>query len=71
MRYIDHCILEYIMSMRDLNHRQWHLIELLVDYDISILYHHGKSNVVADALSRKVGSIGSLPTVERPLCIDI
>ena len=35
-------------------------MELLKDYDISILYHLGKANVVADALSRKAGSIGSL-----------
>ncbi|GKB95824.1 hypothetical protein Tco_0981961 [Tanacetum coccineum] len=31
--------------------RRW--IELLSDYDCEIRYHHGKENVVADALSRK------------------
>nr|GEV85685.1 putative reverse transcriptase domain-containing protein [Tanacetum cinerariifolium] len=31
--------------------RRW--IELLSDYDCKIRYHHGKGNVVADALSRK------------------
>ena len=35
-------------------------MELLKDYDISILYHPGKANVVVDALSRKAVSVGSL-----------
>ena len=35
-------------------------MELLKDYDITILYHLGKTNVVADAISRKAGSMGSL-----------
>ncbi|XP_070054430.1 uncharacterized protein [Nicotiana tomentosiformis] len=41
---------------------------------INILYHLRKTNVVADALSRKVESMGSLafiPAVERPLAMDV
>ncbi|KAL4013416.1 hypothetical protein IC575_025586 [Cucumis melo] len=32
--------------------RRW--LELVKDYDCEILYHPGKANVVADALSRKI-----------------
>ena len=49
-------------------------MELLKDYDITILYHPGKANVVADALSRKSVSMGSLayiPVGERPLVLDV
>ncbi|WMV58831.1 hypothetical protein MTR67_052216, partial [Solanum verrucosum] len=37
----------------DLNSRQRRWIELLKDYDLSILYHSGKANLVADALGWK------------------
>ncbi|XP_039052590.1 uncharacterized protein LOC120194329 [Hibiscus syriacus] len=38
----------------ELNLRQHHFLKLLNDYDCEIDYHLGKTNVVADALSRKV-----------------
>ena len=49
-------------------------MELLKDYDITILYHPGKANVVADALSRKAGSMGSLAHLKvsrRPLSREV
>ncbi|XP_070035155.1 uncharacterized protein [Nicotiana tomentosiformis] len=58
----------------DLNLRQHRWLELLKDYDITILYYLGKENVVGDALSRKAESTGSLAFIsveERPLALDI
>ena len=58
--YTDHRSLQYVFTQKDLNLRQRTWMELLKDYDITILYHPGKANVVADALSRKAGSMGCL-----------
>ncbi|XP_070020125.1 uncharacterized protein [Nicotiana sylvestris] len=52
--------------------RRW--LELLKDYDITILYHPGKANVVADDLSCRAESLGSLaylPAIERPMAMDV
>ena len=59
--FTDHKGLKYIFQQRDLNLRQRRWLKFLNDYDCDILYHPGKANVVADALSRK--SSGSLLTL--------
>ncbi|TYK22665.1 pol protein [Cucumis melo var. makuwa] len=48
--------------------RRW--LELVKDYDCEILYHPGKANVVADALSRKVAHSVALITKQAPLLRD-
>ncbi|KAI3772311.1 hypothetical protein L6452_03493 [Arctium lappa] len=49
--YTDHKSLQYLFNQKELNMRQRRWMELLSDYDCDILYHPGKANVVADALS--------------------
>jgi len=59
--YTDHKSLKYLLTQKELNLRQRRWVELLKDYDCSIEYHHGKANVVADALSyRAVADLRAL-----------
>ncbi|KAI3715723.1 hypothetical protein L6452_22709 [Arctium lappa] len=51
--YTDHKSLKYVFDQKELNMRQRRWLELLKDYDCELLYHPGKANVVAEALSRK------------------
>ena len=51
--FSDHKSLKYIFTQQDLNWRQRRWLEFLKDYDFALLYHPGKANVVADALSRR------------------
>ncbi|XP_059284808.1 receptor kinase-like protein Xa21 [Lycium ferocissimum] len=49
-------------------------MEFLNDYDISIMYHPVKANVVNDALSHKAVSMGSLALLivsKRPLALEV
>nr|GEY96368.1 putative reverse transcriptase domain-containing protein [Tanacetum cinerariifolium] len=52
--FTDHKSLQHILDQKELNMRQRRWLELLSNYDCEIRYHPGKTNVVADALSRKV-----------------
>ena len=51
--YTDHKSLKYIFTQKELNMRQRQWLKLMVDYDVDLQYHHGKINVVPDALIRK------------------
>ena len=63
--FLDHKSLKYIFTQRDLNMRQRRWMKYLEDYDITLHYHPGKANVVADALSRKSrGVLASVASTE-------
>ncbi|KAF3668868.1 hypothetical protein FXO37_09299 [Capsicum annuum] len=55
--FTNHRILQYLMTQKEFNARQYLWMDFLMDYAISILYHPGKANVVTDALSQKIVSI--------------
>ncbi|XP_070024974.1 uncharacterized protein [Nicotiana sylvestris] len=68
----DHKSLQYILKQKELNLRQRRWLELLKDYDVNILYHPGKANVVADALShRSMGSLAHVEAEKRQLTREI
>ena len=45
--FTDHKSLQYVFTHKDLNLRQRRWLELLKEYDMSVMYHPGKANVVA------------------------
>jgi hypothetical protein len=51
---------------KKLNMRKRRWLELIKDYDLTIQYHHGKANVVANALSRT-----AVPRTVMPLISDL
>ena len=70
--FTDHKSLQYIFRQKELNLRQRRWLELLKDYDVDILYHPGKANVVADALSRRsMGSLSYLGVEKRKLVQEL
>ncbi|KAL0536907.1 hypothetical protein IC582_025870 [Cucumis melo] len=68
--FTDHKSLKYFFTQKELNMRQRRWLELVKDYDCEILYHLGKANVVADALSRNVSHLAALVTRQAPLHRD-
>jgi len=51
--FSDHKSLKYLFDHKEFNMRQRRWMEFLKDFNFELLYHLGKANVVADALSRK------------------
>ncbi|XP_070009632.1 uncharacterized protein [Nicotiana sylvestris] len=68
--FTGHRSLQHLFKQKDLNLRQQRWLELLKDYDITIMYHSRKANVVVDALSRKAESMGSLAFIPVSIISD-
>nr|KYP40343.1 Retrovirus-related Pol polyprotein from transposon 17.6 [Cajanus cajan]KYP40348.1 Retrovirus-related Pol polyprotein from transposon 17.6 [Cajanus cajan]KYP40354.1 Retrovirus-related Pol polyprotein from transposon 17.6 [Cajanus cajan]KYP40358.1 Retrovirus-related Pol polyprotein from transposon 17.6 [Cajanus cajan] len=65
--FSDHKSLKYLFDQKELNMRQRRWMEFLKDYDFQLMYHPGKANVVADALSRKSIHMSSMMMRELEL----
>ena len=61
-----------MFTQKELKLRQIRWLELLKDYDMSVLYHPDKANVVADALSRMtMGSVFHIDEAKKYLMRDV
>ena len=70
--FTDRKSIQYVFSQEDLNLHQRRWLELLKDYDMSVLYHPGKTNVVDDALSRmSMGSVAHIENSKKKLAQEV
>ena len=70
--FTDHKSLQYVFTYKELNLRQRSCLELLKDYEMIILYHPGKANMVVDALSRMtMGSTTHVEEEKREIAKDV
>ena len=68
----DYKSLQYVFTQKKLNIRQIRWLELLKDYDMSVLYHPSKVIVVVDALSRMtMGSVSHIGEAKNDLVKDV
>lgn len=51
--FSDHKSLKYLFDQNELNMRHRRCLDFLKDYEFDLSYHHGKANMVANALSSK------------------
>ncbi|KAF3625841.1 hypothetical protein FXO38_26150 [Capsicum annuum] len=70
--FTDHKSLQYVFTQREFNLRQRRWLELLKDYDMSMLYHSDKANVVKDTFSRlSIGSVSHLENDKKELAREV
>lgn len=72
--YMDHRSLQLLKSYMELKSKKEKQIQLLNNYDISILHQLRKVNIIATTLNQKVVSIGTftlISTTKRSLAWDL
>ena len=70
--FIDHKSLQHAFTEKVLNHRQKRLLQFHKDYDMSVHYHLGMVNIVADALSRlSMDSVSHVDEERKDLMKDV
>ncbi|KAH0633818.1 hypothetical protein KY284_036604 [Solanum tuberosum] len=70
--FTDHKSLQYVFTQKELNLRLRRWLEFLKDYDMNVLYHPGKANVVVDALSRLyMGSVAHVEEERKELAKEV
>ena len=62
----DHASLEYLATQSNLSRRQTRWVELLQSYDFIVRYRPGRTNTVADALSRRA-DLKAITTIEADI----
>ena len=70
--FTDHKSLRYVFTQKELNIRQRIWLDLLKDYDINILYHPSRANVVEDTLSSTtMGSVSHIDEAKKDLVKEV
>ena len=67
--FTDRKNLQYMFTQKKLNLRQ--KLELLKHYEMSVLYHPGKANIFADALSCKMDSVSNIYYEKKVLIMEV
>ena len=64
--YTNHKSLQYLFTQKEFNLWKRRFLELVKDYDTSVLYHPGKANVVAAALTNlSMGSVSQVKVAKK------
>jgi hypothetical protein len=66
----DHASIQYLTTQEHLTPRQVRWLERLIDFDFKIVHISGKTNLIADALSRPPKEIPSRTNTNQAILLD-